>query len=101
VMAMGLESWMPGSRRDAMRDRIGGSVQRGAGCGTVAGRADGGRGELAGLPELDHGFQAGEDAGEAGHYEGVDGVRQPQGRVLRLRRLAQGGELGRQGGLLN
>ena len=84
--------------------RAGGGVARrmaGGGTGGCAAGVRRWRGELAGLPKLDHGFQAGENAGEAGHDEGVDGIRQPQGHVLRLRRLAQGGELGRQGGLLN
>ncbi len=40
--------------------------------------------ELAGGPEQEGLFQAGEEAGEAGHDEGVQGGRQPAVRLVRL-----------------
>ncbi|MCC6716999.1 MAG: hypothetical protein IT555_03870 [Acetobacteraceae bacterium] len=48
---------------------------------------------MAGLPELDEVFQAGEQAGEAGHDEGVQGVGQPAGRVIPGRGDAQAGDV--------
>ncbi len=56
------------------------------------------RGELAVLPELDHPFQAAENAGEAGDDQGVDGVRNPGVILLCLHSFAQAGDLGAEGG---
>jgi hypothetical protein len=60
-----------------------------------------GRGELAGLPELDEVFQAGEQAAEAGHDQGLHRRGQPAPGAIRLRGVTQGGDLVRQGGLMN
>jgi len=53
---------------------------------------------LAGLPEQEDLFQAGEDAGQTGHDEGVDGNRNPGARLRFLRDAAQAGELVAEGG---
>ena len=60
-------------------------------------RVDGGVGELAGLPEQDELFQAGEQAREAGRDEGVQGRGQPGLRLVGLGGGAQTGELVGQG----
>ena len=52
----------------------------GAGCGRAGGGGCLRRGELAVLPGLEQGFQAGEDAGEAGDDHGVDGASGIQAR---------------------
>ena len=58
-----------------------------------------GRGQLAGLPEQEKLFQAGEDAGQAGHNQGVDGGRNPGTLLLPCpRAVAQAGELVAEGG---
>lgn len=67
----------------------------------VAGMAGGGGGaggELAGLPELHELFQAGEDAGEAGQDEGVEGGRDPGALLPGLHGRVQVGDLGAEGG---
>ncbi len=52
------------------------------------------RGELAGLPEPEELFQAGEEARQGGHDQGVDGVRNPGAVLLPcLRIAAQAGEM--------
>ncbi|MCC6718884.1 MAG: hypothetical protein IT555_13455 [Acetobacteraceae bacterium] len=57
----------------------------------AAARVDGGAGSLgrrgcgqdAGLPEADDVFQAGEQAAEAGHQQGMQRIGQPEGRLVR------------------
>ena len=56
------------------------------------------RGEETVLPELDHLFQAAEDAGEAGDDQGVDGVWNPGVILLCQHSFAQAGDLGAEGG---
>jgi len=67
-------------------------------CAGALGAARLRRGELAGLPEQEYLFQAGEDAGQTGHDEGVDGNRNPGARLRFLRDAAQAGELVAEGG---
>jgi len=55
-------------------------------------------GELAGLPELNEVFQAGEELGEERHDEGVQVRRQPAVRVVRRRVGAEAGDLADQWG---
>ena len=52
-----------------------------------------GDGKLAGLPEQEDLFQAGEQAGQAGHDQRVDRVRNPGAPLLCQRSMAQAGEL--------
>ena len=66
-----------------------------------AGVAWGGWGEGAGLPEQDQLLQSAEQANEAGDDQGVQRIRQPAGRVVRLGGDAQAGELGGQEGWMN
>ena len=92
-----------GLRRRGAGEAVPVDVRAEAGMGsTENGRAaDGRRGQAAGLPEGEDLLQAAEDAGQAGHDEGVDGVQNP-GAVLRPgpRDIAQAGELFAQGGWL-
>jgi len=48
---------------------------------------------VAGLPEEDKILQAGKQAGEAGHYHGVQGRRQPERGLACRGGGAQAGEL--------
>ena len=57
-----------------------------------------GRGQATGCPKSDHVFEATEDAGEAGHDQGVDGRRKKGALLLRLRSTAQAGDLVAEGG---
>ena len=75
---------------------MGGLVERGRRVGGVLER-----GELAGLPEQDHLLQAAEEAGEAGHDEGVQCGGQPSPCLVRLRCGAQAGQLAGEGGGMN
>ena len=92
-----------GLRRRGAGEAVPVDVRAEAGMGsTENGRAaDGRRGQAAGLPEGEDLLQAAEDAGQAGHDEGVDGVQNP-GAVLPRgpRDVAQAGELFAQGGWL-
>jgi hypothetical protein len=54
---------------------------------------------LAGLPELDHGFQAAEEAGQQGQNQGVNRLRKPGGGLGFRDGGAEAGAFGRQGGV--
>ena len=59
-----------------------------------------GQGEVSGLPEQEYLFEAGEDAGQAGHDEGVDGVGQHSPvRILRCGGTQTSELVGQGGGL--
>ena len=78
----------PAGRADGLRARF-------AAC---SGRTDGGRGEGAGLPELEDLFQAGEETGEDGHDERVDRLGNPGALLLCPHSAVQAGDLVAEGG---
>ena len=55
---------------------------------------------MAGLPEGEDLFQAGEDADQGGDDQGVDGAGNPGALLLRLRGAAQAGDLVAEGGCM-
>ena len=84
---------------------VGCRTARGAGGvlarGGVAGGLEGlGEGELLGLPLQEDLFQAGENAGQAGDDEGVDGVGDPGALLLCQKRALKAGDLSAEGGSL-